>query len=181
MARIAPLEFATATPDQLATLRSIGEQGAGTATHMKRTLARSPAALRALQQWYPLRDQVAVCLGERGVTLYCHAISTGTSCPLCTTYFRRELIDAGEDPAALRIEEPLATVVEYGAALARDPHGIDDALWARLAASYDDAQLVLLTAFGTLMIATNVFNNALRVEIDASLQAYRAPEMARHG
>jgi alkylhydroperoxidase family enzyme len=180
MARIAPLEFATATAGELATLRSIGEQGAGTATNMKRTLARSPAALRALLQWYPLRDEVAVFLGERGVRLYCLAISTGTTCPLCTTYFRRELIDAGEDPAALRIEEPLATVVEFGAALASNPHGIADALWARLAAAYDNKQLVLLTAFGTLMIATNVFNNALRVDIDASLQAYLAPEI-RHG
>jgi alkylhydroperoxidase family enzyme len=71
-------------------------------------------------------------------------------------------------------------VVAYGAALAADAHDIDGALWARLAAQYSEAQLVTLTAFGALMLATNLFNNALQVEVDPGLQRYRAPE-PRHG
>jgi alkylhydroperoxidase family enzyme len=137
-------------------------------------------SLNALLQWYPLRDAVKAFLGERGITLFCHAISTGNACPLCSTYFRRELIDAGEDPASLVITEPLAAVVDYGAALASDPNGIDDALWARLTAAFDGTQLVDLTTFGTLMIATNVFNNALGIDLDASLLAYSAAEVS-HG
>jgi hypothetical protein len=179
MSRITPLELDTSTPVQQATLRGI-EAGYGTATNMKRTLARSPVSLHALLQWYPLRDEVKVFLSERGITLFCHAISTGNACVLCSTYFRRELIDAGEDPAKLVIAEPLAAVVDYGAALAQDPNGVDDALWARLQAAFDDTQLVALTAFGTLMIATNVFNNALRIDLDASLLSYSAGE-AQHG
>jgi alkylhydroperoxidase family enzyme len=179
MSRILPLEFSSSTPDQQLTLRSI-EAGYGTATNMKRTLARSPVTLHALLQWYPLRDEVKVFLGERGITLFCHAISTGSTCLLCSTYFRRELIDAGEDPTHLVIAEPLAAVVDYGAALATNPNGIDDALWSRLTAAFDDTQLVALTAFGTLMIATNVFNNALRIDLDESLLAYNARE-AQHG
>jgi alkylhydroperoxidase family enzyme len=180
MARIDPVEPQTATAEQQAALHWIEVQRYGTATNMKRTLARSPVALRALLQWYPLRQEVAAFLGDRGVSLFCHAVSSGTACLLCTTYFRRELIDSGEDPAALVIAEPLSSVVEFGAALATDPNAISDALWARLAAVYDEAQLVTLTTFGTLMIATNLFNNALHVELDPSLLAYRAPE-ARHG
>jgi alkylhydroperoxidase family enzyme len=179
MSRISPLEFSSASPEQLATLRSI-EAGYGSATNMKRTAARSPVSLNALLQWYPLRDAVKAFLGERGITLFCHAISTGNACLLCSTYFRRELIDAGEDPASLVITEPLAAVVDYGAALASDPNGIDDALWARLTAAFDDTQLVDLTTFGTLMIATNVFNNALGIDLDASLLAYSAAEVS-HG
>ena len=171
MSRISPLEQTTASPTQLATLKHI-EASYGSATNMKRTLARSPVALHALLQWYPLRDEVKAFLGERGITLFCHAISTGSDCVLCSTYFRRELIDAGEDPAALVIAEPLAAVVAYGAALATDANAVDDALWSRLSAAFDDTQLVTLTAFGTLMIATNVFNNALRIELDDSLKAY---------
>ncbi|MGA2742268.1 MAG: hypothetical protein ABSG65_33115 [Bryobacteraceae bacterium] len=34
-------------------------------TNMKRTLAYSPAALRAYMEWYPLRDEVAGFLGDR--------------------------------------------------------------------------------------------------------------------
>lgn len=140
MSRITPLEFSTATAPHLNTLHAI-EAAYGSATNMKRTLARSPVSLLALLQWYPLRDEVKAFLGERGITLFCHAVSTGSACLLCCTYFRRELIDAGEDPAHLVLAEPLAAVVDYGAALATDPHGIDDALWARLTAAYDDTQL----------------------------------------
>jgi hypothetical protein len=32
---------------------------------------------------------------------------------------------------------------------------------------------VALTAFGGLMVATNLFNNALRVDLDDYLQPYR--------
>jgi alkylhydroperoxidase family enzyme len=173
MSRISPVDESTAGPEQRKTLAWI-EQHYGAATNMKRTLVRSPVSLRALLEWYPLRDEVAAFLGDRGVVLFCHAISTGNACLLCSTYFRRELIAAGEDPAALVVDEPLAAVVDYGAALARDANDIDEALWARLSAAYDDEQLVALTAFGALMIATNVLNNALRVEVDSALQAFAA-------
>jgi hypothetical protein len=33
---------------------------------------------------------------------------------------------------------------------------------------------VALTAFGAIMLATNVFNNALRVDLDGYLEPYRA-------
>ena len=36
-----------------------------------------------------------------------------------------------------------------------------------------------LTAFGAIMVATNVFNNALRVDLDEYLEPYRKPETAR--
>ena len=176
MPRIPALERASASPEQQATLQWI-EDRYGTATNMKRTLARSPVSLHALLEWYPLRDEVAAFLGERGVTLFCHAVSTGSACVLCSTYFRRQLIDAGEDPAALAIDGPLAAVVDYGAALATRSNEVEDALWQRLRSAYSDVQLVALTAFGTLMIATNVFNNALKVEVDESLLRYAAAEV----
>jgi alkylhydroperoxidase family enzyme len=175
MTRIAPLELASATPIERETLLGI-EKHHGSATNMKRTLARSPAALHALLTWYPLRDRALAFLGARGISLFCHAISTGSECLLCSTYFRRELIDAGEDPGALHVEDPLAAVVEYGALLASNPNAVPDELWQRLRKSYSDTELVDLTAFGALMIATNVFNNALQVELDPSLTRYRAAD-----
>ena len=38
-----------------------------------------------------------------------------------------------------------------------------------------------LTAFGALMVATNVFNNALRVDLDDYLEPYRRSRRQRHG
>jgi alkylhydroperoxidase family enzyme len=140
---------------------------------MKRTLARSPVALRALMTWYDLRDEVVRFLGERLTTLFAHAISAGTDCLVCSIFFRRILIDVGEDPEALRLDDWEQTIVDYGRQLAVDPHGVADELFARLAARLRPEQIVALTAFGGLMIATNLFNNALQVELDEYLHRYR--------
>jgi alkylhydroperoxidase family enzyme len=145
----------------------------GRVTNMKRTLARSPVALRALMTWYDLRDELAPFLGERLTTLFAHAISAGTDCLICSTFFRRLLIDAGEDPDRLRLDEWEQTVVEFGRQLAVDPHGVSDELFGRLAARLSPEHIVALTTFGGLMVATNLFNNALRVDLDEYLYAYR--------
>ena len=58
--------------------------------------------------------------------------------------------------------------------LAHDAHGVDDELYARLAERFTDEQIVLLTAFGAIMVATNIFNDALGVPLDAHLEPYRA-------
>ena len=145
----------------------------GRATNMKRTLARSPVALRSLMTWYDLRDEVVTFLGERATVLFAHAISTGTDCLICSTFFRRLLIDAGDDPDDPRLDEREALVVEFGRQLARDPHGVSDELFSRLSGAFLADQIVTLTAFGGLMVATNLFNNALRVDLDEYLWAYR--------
>ena len=105
-------------------------------TNMKWTLAHAPAALHALLEWYPLHDQVVSFLGERRATLFCHAISTETDCLICSTFFRRILIDAGEDPDALGLDEHDELVIAFGLRLAHDPHAVDDELFARLADRY---------------------------------------------
>ena len=55
-----------------------------------------------------------------------------------------------------------------------DPHGVDDDLHAQLAERFTDEQIVLLAEFGAIMVATNVFNDALGVPLDAQLEPYRA-------
>ncbi len=47
-------------------------------------------------EWYPLRDEVAGFLGDRATTLFAHAISTQSDCLICSTFFRRILIDVGD-------------------------------------------------------------------------------------
>ncbi|MBA3876828.1 MAG: hypothetical protein C0498_07805 [Anaerolinea sp.] len=177
MPRIEPLEYQTATPDEHATLDWIAGRW-GRTTNMKRTLARSPIALRALMEWYPLHDAVLPVLGERLTAIFCHAISSQSDCLICSTYFRRELIDAGENPDALVLDDRERAVVAFGRQITTDANGVDDALYARLAALFTPEQIVELTAFGALMIATNVFNNALRVDLDDDLQRYRLPRVA---
>ena len=173
MARIAPLDKDSA-PHASVELASAHEVSGAKMTNMKWTLAHAPAALRALLEWYPLHEQVVPFLGDRRATLFCHAISTESDCLICSTFFRRILIDAGEDPDALGLDEEDELVVAFGMRLAHDPHAVDDELYARLADRYTDEQIVVLTAFGAIMIATNVFNDALRVPLDSHLEQYRA-------
>jgi alkylhydroperoxidase family enzyme len=172
MARISPLRDEDAGPESRAALEGI-QQAHGRVTNMKRTLARSPVALDALMTWYDLRGEVTPFLGERLTMLYAHAISTTTDCLICSTFFRRILIDAGEDPENLQLDEREQVVVAYGRQLARDPNGVSDELYGRLASNFTPEQIVALTAFGGLMVATNLFNNALRVDLDEYLHAYR--------
>ncbi len=56
------------------------------------------------------------------------------------------------------------------------PHGVSDELFARLSSQLQPDQIVTLTAFGGLMVATNLFNNALRVDLDDYLHGYRKEE-----
>jgi alkylhydroperoxidase family enzyme len=172
MARVPPLEPAEAPPDSRAELqRQVAAHGR--VTNMKRTLAHSPTALAALMTWYPLRDKVAAFLGDRATTLFAHAVSAQTDCLICSTFFRRLLTEAGENPDELRLSERDRAVVDYGRQLARDANGVTDEVYGRLAAFLQPEQIVTLTAFGGLMIATNIFNNALRVDLDEYLWPYR--------
>jgi alkylhydroperoxidase family enzyme len=175
MARIEPLSDLDAGPDSLAAMKSMLEAH-GRLTNMKRTLAHSPVALRALMTWYDLRDEVVPFLGERATALFALAISERADCLICSTFFRRMLIEAGDDPDHLQPDDRERTLLDYGRRLARDPNNVDDELYGRLAAFLDPGQVVTLTAFGALMVATNVFNNALKVDLDEYLYAFRRPE-----
>ena len=172
MTRIPPAADAAVAPEAR---RELDRQLAahGRVTNMKRTLAHSAVALRALMQWYDLHAEVVAFLGPRPTTLFAHAISSQTDCLICSTFFRRWLIDAGENPDAPELDERERTLVEYGRQLARDANGVSDELFARLARLLQPDQLVTLTAFAGLMIATNVFSNALRVDLDEYLHPFR--------
>jgi alkylhydroperoxidase family enzyme len=173
MARIPILNETSAGPTSVE-VAAAHEAAGFRMTNMKWTLSHAPTALRALLQWYPLHEEVVAFLGDRRATLFCHAISTEADCLICSTFFRRILMDAGENPDALGLDEDDELVVAFGMRLAHDAHAVDNELYERLAARYTDEQIVLLTAFGAIMLATNVFNDALRVPLDASLEPYRA-------
>jgi len=171
MPRIAPLDYG----DMPAAARAAHDDHLRTAriTNMKRTLLHSVPAFDALMTWYRLRDTVQPFLGERLTTLFAHAVSSETDCLICSTFFRRILVDSGEDPDALAMDEREVAVVAFARTLAQTPHRVPDALYGSVAAHFTDEQMVALTAFGALMVATNVINNVLQVPLDDYLQPYR--------
>ena len=181
MPRIAPFNEQEVSAEVLAARDAHARQG-HRITNMKRALLHSLPAFRALMEWYPLHDEVARFLGARATLLFAHAISAENDCLICSTYFRRILIDRGEDPDRLSLDQRESAVVAYGRQLAQDPHGVSDDLYGRMAGFLRPPEIVALTAFGALMIATNVVNDALRVELDEYLYQYRAsPGVAPEG
>ena len=172
MAWIPPLDASVASEASRAAADAHAATG-GRMTNMKWTLAHDPSALGALLEWYPLHDRVVPILGERRTNLFCHAISVQNDCLICSTFFRRLLADAGEDPDAPALDELDELIVDLGRLLATDPHRVEPELRARLDEHFQPAEIVLLTAFGAVMVATNVVNDALGVPLDAYLEPYR--------
>ena len=172
MPRIRPIEYAEATPGVRAAHDEVVREH-GRITNMKRTLLHSPLAFHALMEWYVLRDAVQPFLGERLINLFCHAISTEKDCLICSTFFRRILVESGDNPDRFALDEREEAVVEFGRQLAKPFARVPDGLFTRLAATFTDEQIVALTAFGALMVASNVFNNALDVEPDRYLEPYQ--------
>ncbi|MEO8458641.1 MAG: hypothetical protein ABI559_12630 [Chloroflexota bacterium] len=178
MPRIRPVEPDDVTPEQWAALEA-GETRFGRMTNMKRTLLRAPVGYDALMMWYDLRDVVQPWLGERLTVIFSHAISSETDCLICSTFFRRILIDWGDDPDVLTLDEREQLVVDFGRALSTQFSRVPPELYKRLSAEFSDEQIVALTSFGAMMVATNIVNNALEVELDEYLGAYRAKEDER--
>lgn len=177
MSRIKPVDYDNA-PHPAREAWDAHERDHGRMTHMKRTLLHSLPSFHALMEWYPLRDTIRPFLGDRATTIFAHAISGETDCLICSTFFRRILIDGGENPDDLVLDDQEALLVEFGRQLARDPKGVSDELYARLTHRYDTEQMVALTAFGCIMLATNWFNDALRVDLDGYLEPYRRADAA---
>jgi len=172
MPRIRPVQPEDATPEQRAAIDATVRDH-GRMTNMKSTLLHSMPSFHALMEWYTLRDVVQPWLGERAVILFSHAISSETDCLICSTFFRRILIDWGENPDQLQFDEREQMVVDFGRALSTPFARVPNELYARLAAEFSDEQIVALTAFGAMMVATNIVNNALDIPLDEYLETYR--------
>jgi hypothetical protein len=171
MARLPLVDYQTASPEIQAAWDDLGKHNHAV-TNMKATALHSPVALNAILEWYKLFDQVKPYLGERLAVLFCHAISRENACKLCWTFMRKEIIDGGEDPESIGLDERETAVVDFGQQLAADPNGVSDELFAQLQKFFTAPQIVEITTFGALMIVNNVFNSALQVDLDAHLALY---------
>jgi hypothetical protein len=147
----------------------------GRITSMKATLLSHPPSFTAYMEWYTLRDALVPYIGERAVALFSYAISDANDCLVCSVFFRRILIDAGDDPDHPQVTETEQLLIDWGVLIATDPAGIPDAFTARLEAAFSPQLRVQLVAFAGQMVATNLFNMVGRVPLDEVLYDYRKP------
>lgn len=144
----------------------------GRITNMKKTLLHSVPSYKALMEWYTLRDVVQPFIGERGVNFFCYAISTENSCLICSTFFAQILDELGIEFEGFDFTEQEQLLIDYGRALVSNPHEVPESVYEGLKKHFSEEQIVALTAFGSIMIATNLINTALKVDLDEELEPY---------
>ena len=172
MARIKPVDGTALTVDIEKAFAAHVKSYQARITNMKSVLGHSLTAFDIYMQWYPLYEEVNKVLGQRLAYLYAWAISTASNCPLCSTYFRKIIIDAGESPEKLQLTKAEQEVLDFGSAIAQYHGIIEDEIYKKVAERYTDKEMVILIAFAGQMIATNIFSNTIQTDIDEYLKNY---------
>ena len=139
---------------------------------MKATLSHNPLAFLVYMQWYPLYHAVIHIIGERAAYLFAHAISDASNCPVCTTFFRKIIIQHGEQPEDLVLTRDEQQLLDFGAAIARQQGEVPDAIYQPIQVRFTHAEIVTLVAFAGQMVATNLVNNVLEIVVDDYLAPY---------
>ena len=145
----------------------------GRITNMKRTLLHSVPAFTAYMEWYTLKDLIVPFIGERGASLFSYAISNGNNCTICSLFFRKILIDSGDDPDHPHLDKKEQLLMEFGRQISTNPHHIPDTVYGQLKELFSEEQIVLLIAFAGIMVATNTFNTVAKVPLDEVLYKYQ--------
>ncbi len=144
----------------------------GRITNMKATLGHSLPAFQVYMEWYTLYEEVKKILGVRLAYLYAWSISLASNCPLCSTFFRKIIIDAGENPENLELSPQEEIILNFGSAIAGHQGIIEDEVYNKVSEVYTKKEMVLLIAFAGQMIATNIFSNVIETDIDEYLADY---------
>jgi hypothetical protein len=144
----------------------------GPLTNMKETLIHSLPAFHALMEWFPLEAEIESFLGERAVNFFCYAISTTNDCLLCSIFFKKILDDAGIDFETFSFTDEERVLIDYGRAIVKDANNVPSEIFDRLHGLWSEEQIVAITAFATIMIATNIINKTLKIKLDDELVPY---------
>jgi len=175
MARIEPISEKDVThPLQQAFEKHVKDYNA-TITNMKATLGHSLLAFEVYMEWYPLYEEVEKILGKRLAYLFAYSISFASDCPLCSTFFRKIIMDAGEKPENLQLTSAEQKVLDFGSSIAKHRGHITDDVYNEAATQFEQKDMVVLIAFAGQMIATNIFSNVTETDIDEYLFDYLPP------
>lgn len=148
----------------------------GSMTNMKWTLLNHVPSFKAYMTWYDLRDDLLLFVTEREFSLFSYAISTTNDCLVCSTFFRRILIEDGDDPDNLVLSDTEQILWNLGQSIVKDPHAIPETVYERLSQLYSETQVIQLLAYAGMMVATNLFVTLAKIDLDEILYQYRKEE-----
>lgn len=137
-------------------------------TNMVKTLLYSMPSFKAME-FYPVRNELQAIIGARAVYFYCYAISTENDCLVCSTYHAKLLQELNLSFDEFEFTDIENVLISYGRALVNNANNIDPAIYEQLKKHFSPEEIVLITTVGCKMIASNIFNEALKVDLDEYL------------
>jgi hypothetical protein len=133
MPRLQPLTPDTFSADTKAAFEKHVREHQSRITNMKATMGRSVLAFEIYMRWYDLYENLKAITGARLAYLFAHSISMGSNCPLCTTYFRKMIIENNEKPEELILTEEEQQLLDLGSEISKHNGEIKDELYNRIA------------------------------------------------
>lgn len=179
MPRIQPISVDDASREVISAFNEHTTKYSARITNMKATLGKSLPSFQVYMQWYVLYEELKVMIGNRMAPLYAYAVSYATECPLCSTFFRKIIIESGENPEQLQLTKQEQELLNFGSAIAQTQGHITDEIYNSISKYYSEEELVLLIAFAGQMIATNIFSNVIETQIDDYLIDFLKPTQSK--
>ncbi len=176
MPRINPISVAEAPEAVKLAFKEHAKKYNARITNMKATLGKFLPSFDVYMQWYVLYEELQKLIGKKMAPLFAYAVSYATECPLCSTFFRKIIIESGENPDTLELTDEENELLKFGSAIAQTQGHITDEIYASIGKKYSEQEMVLLIAFAGQMIATNIFNNVIETQIDDYLIEFLKPE-----
>jgi hypothetical protein len=177
MSRISDIDRGHASPEQVAAYDDEVAR-VGQVTNMKKVILHSLPAYKTYKGFYALQQAVRELVGIRAFNIFAYAISTGSDCVLCATFFRRLLKDEGIEPKDFIPTDIEALLLRVGQAIGATRGELSDDTWEDLKRHFDDAGIVTLIGFAGTMVATNIFNSVLEVDLDDYLAPFVTEDAA---
>lgn len=156
------------TKEQQAAIDHHIEQGYNI-TNMKETLLHSVVSFVSLEESsYAVDRALQEKIGKRAKILFGYAISSGNECPICGNYFKWVLESqlGVTDFDHFEFTDEEIELIDFAAALVKDPNHVPDEVYEPLQARYDEETLVLIVTTAVLTLANNYWNNIVGTEID---------------
>lgn len=163
MARINPINYSSASEE----IKSVHDEYIKKApmNNMKLTLLNNPVAFKALMGFHEVLAEAKTFLGELDANLFCYAISFENDCMVCSAIFKKFLDDMGIEFEGMVFTPVQQALVSFGRNVADNPHEVYDDQIEELKEFFTDEQIVVITSLAAMMVASNIINTVLDVDM----------------
>ncbi len=163
MPRINPIDYNNASDE----IKEVHDEYIKKApmNNMKMTLLHNPVAFKALMGFHEVLAESKKFLGELTANLFCYSISTENDCFVCSQIFKSFLDENGVDLESLVLTPEQHALISFGRNVADNPHEVYDEQMDELKDYFTDEQIVVITSLAAMMVASNIINTVLDVDM----------------